>query len=148
MKGSAIEGVLRKHLEVLIKAEKLPLEVSSRQVKIDNDTYDIQVRGEGGTLLLPVKTRETMGGGHSLLFTRDIYKSIRAAVESGYSCVPIVVAESWAGNLVDLRSDLYLYLQVNPNQISLLETLLTDRLQELLPILREIAGQSLINKES
>lgn len=148
LKGSAIEGMLRKHLVVLIEAEKLPLDVSSRQVKIGDETYDIQVKGEGGILLLPVKTRETMGGGHSLLFTRDIYKSIRAAVESGYSCVPVVIAESWAGNLTDLRSDLYLYLQVNPNQISLLETMLSERLRELLPILRAIAGQSLINKES
>ncbi len=147
LKGSAVEKIIRGHLERLIADEKLPLNVSARQVRISDETYDIQVQGERGTLLIPVKTRETMGGGHSLLFTRDIYKSIRAAVESGYSCVPVVIAESWAGDLTDLRSDLYLYLQVNPNQVTLLETLLSERLPELMPILRSITGQSPISRE-
>ena len=68
------------------------------------------------------------------------------ATQDGYRCVPIVIAESWAGNLTDLEADLYLYIQVNPNQLSTVEAILAERLRELLPVLREISGQR-ANKE-
>lgn len=88
-----------------------------------------------------------MGGGHSLLFTRDIYKSILVATQSNYVCVPIVIAEAWAGNLADLKADLFVYIQANPNQLPTVEGLLKERLRELLPLLREIAGQRSISNE-
>lgn len=146
LKGGLLEAAVRRNLGLLISAENLPLKVTARQVKLGDETYDIQVVGESGTLLIPVKTRETMGGGHALLFTRDIYKSILMATQDGYRCVPIVIAESWAGNLTDLEADLYLYIQVNPNQLSTVEAILAERLRELLPVLREISGQR-ANKE-
>lgn len=148
LKGGLIEELVRKHLTLLITAEGLPLNVVTHQVKIGDETYDVQVKGEAGTLLIPVKTRETMGGGHSLLFTRDIYKSILTATESGFTCVPIVIAESWSGNLADLRADLYLYIQANPNQISELELILPEKLRELLPLLAMIAGQDPTKRDS
>jgi hypothetical protein len=107
-------------------------------VKIGDETYDVQVTGKTGSVLLPVKTRETMGGGHSLLFTRDIYKSIWVATDSGYSCVPIVIAESWVGDLNDLKSELYIYIQANPNQVAIVEPLLVQQLEELVPVLESI----------
>jgi hypothetical protein len=58
--------------------------VGDKQIKVEDETYDVQVKGELGTLLIPVKTRETMGGGHALLFTRDIFKSIMVASGQGY----------------------------------------------------------------
>ena len=115
---------MRRNLRELINKHELQLEVSKKQVKIGDETYDVQVIGEAGSILLPVKTRETMGGGHSLLFTRDIYKSILVATENGYDCVPIVIAESWRGNLDDLKSELYIYIQANPNQVTAIEPLL------------------------
>jgi hypothetical protein len=139
LKGTLFEGIVRRGLRALIEKHKLPLRVSDRQVKIGNETYDVQVSGQAGSLLLPVKTRETMGGGHSLLFTRDIYKSILVATENGYRCVPIVIAESWGGNLDDLRSELYIYIQANPNQITAVEPLLAERLEELRPLLEDIS---------
>ena len=142
LKGGLLEATVRRNLSALIASEGLPLEVSAHQVKISDETYDIQVIGPYGTLLIPVKTRETMGGGHALLFTRDIYKSILTATQEGYRCVPIVIAESWTGNLADLQADLYLYIQANPNQLSAIEALLKERLRELLPVLRAMAGQS------
>ena len=139
LKGTLFEGIVRRNLRDLIKKHKLQLEVSKKQVKIGDETYDVQVIGEAGSILLPVKTRETMGGGHSLLFTRDIYKSILVATENGYKCVPIVIAESWGGDLDNLKSELYIYIRANPNQIAAIEPLLKQKLEELLPLLESIS---------
>ena len=141
LKGTLFEGLVRRNIENLILAQELPLQVSGTQVKIDDETYDVQVTGTTGTILVPVKTRETMGGGHSLLFTRDIYKSIMVAADKGYVCVPIVIAEAWTGDLDELRSELYIYIQANPNQVATVESLLTQKLEtELLPLLESING--------
>jgi hypothetical protein len=139
LKGTLFEEMVRRNLREIIATNQMALNVSERQVRIGNETYDVQVVGKQGTLLLPIKTRETMGGGHALLFTRDIYKSILVAVEGGYRCVPILIAESWTGDLENLRSELYLYIPMNPNQITQLEPLLVEKLQLLLPLLAEIA---------
>jgi hypothetical protein len=63
--------------------------VSNREVRIGGETYDVRAVGSRGTILLPVKTRETMGGGHALLFTRDIFKAISVAKENRYGCLPV-----------------------------------------------------------
>lgn len=138
LKGTLFEELVRRELQNLIEKHRLQLQVSKSQVKIGDETYDVQIVGERGTLLLPVKTRETMGGGHALLFTRDIYKTILLATENGYKCVPIVIAESWGGDLDALKSELYIYIQANPNQLTLVEPLLIQQLKELLPLLEEI----------
>lgn len=139
LKGTLFEGIVRRNLRDIIKDHELQLEVSNKQVKIGGETYDVQIMGEAGSILLPVKTRETMGGGHSLLFTRDIYKSIQAATENGYRCVPIVIAESWGGDLDSLESELYIYIQANPNQVTAIEPLLKQELEGLLPLLESIS---------
>ena len=139
LKGTLYEGLVRRNIENLIQAQELPFQVSDTQVKIDDETYDVQITGTARTLLIPVKTRETMGGGHSLLFTRDIYKSIMVAADKGYVCVPIVIAESWTGDLDELRSELYIYIQANPNQVAAVESLLAQKLEiELLPLLESL----------
>lgn len=139
LKGTLFEGIVRRGLESLIGQAELPLEVVQTQVKLADESYDIQITGTSGRLLIPVKTRETMGGGHALLFTRDIFKSILVATEQGFRCVPVVIAESWAGNLEALDSEQFIYIQANPNQIAAIEPLLARELQRLLPILRDIA---------
>lgn len=122
----------------MVRERAWQLEVEDKQVKIGDETYDVQVTGKNGAVLLPVKTRETMGGGHALLFTRDIYKSILVATESGYTCVPIVIAESWIGDLRELNSELYIHIQANPNQVATVEPLLARQLEELAPLLEKI----------
>jgi hypothetical protein len=139
LKGTLFEGLIRRSLEGLIKKAALQLTVNTNEVRINDETYDVQVIGKGGSLLLPVKTRETMGGGHALLFTRDIYKSIMVATKNGYICIPIVIAESWSGDLATLHSDLYIYIQVNPNQLTLIEPILAKELENLIPLLKQIA---------
>ncbi|MBX3058491.1 MAG: hypothetical protein KF770_18670 [Anaerolineae bacterium] len=141
LKGTIFENIVRRHLENLIEKYDLPLTVGKGEVRIHDETYDIQISGPGGSLLMPVKTRETMGGGHALLFTRDIYKSILVATENGYACVPVVIAESWSGDLAALNSELYIYIQANPNQISAIEPLLAQELVSLLPMLERMSGR-------
>ena len=140
LRGTLFEGFVRRNLESLISERELPLQVSRTQVQIDDETYDVQVTGENGSLLIPVKTRETMGGGHSMLFTRDIYKSILVATEQGHICVPIVIAESWTGDLEGLEAELFIYIQANPNQVAAIEPILKQKLEEeLLPLLENIS---------
>lgn len=76
---------------------------------MDDETYDVAVSGSNGTILMPVKTRETMGGGHALLFTRNIHNSITVATNAGNQCLPIVIAESWSGDLDSLPCDYFIY---------------------------------------
>ena len=99
LKGALFEEIVRRLLEELFNKAKLSLKVGDKQVRIKDETYDVQVIGKKGSILVPIKTRETMGGGHAMLFTRDIYKSISVAQENGHKCIPIVVAESWGGDL-------------------------------------------------
>ena len=138
LKGSLFEVIVRRCLRTVLKENGLELIVSDREVRINEETYDVQVSGKAGSILIPVKTRETMGGGHANLFTRDIYKSISVAQGNGYHCLPIVIAESWGGDLKSLASEHYIYIQMNPNQVTAIEPLLTNRLRELAQVFREL----------
>lgn len=139
LKGTLFEGIVRRNLEKLIKQHQLSIQINKTEVRISDETYDVQIIGKNGSILLPVKTRETMGGGHALLFTRDIYKSIMVATENGYTCIPIIIAESWGGDLNTLLSDLYIHIQANPNQLTSVEPLLAEKLETLLPLFKQIA---------
>ena len=134
LKGALFEGIVRTQLRDIFNRNGLNLEVGNREVKINDETYDVEVRGPNGRLLLPVKTRETMGGGHANLFTRDIHKSISVAEESGYHCIPIVIAESWGGDLGSLKCENYIYIKANPNQVVEIEPVLRSRLEEMVPV--------------
>ena len=87
---------------------------------------------------MPVKTRETMGGGHALLFTRDIHKAIAVAKDNGFSCIPVVIAESWGGNLDELNCENYIYIQENPNQLDKINPKLEAELEALVSTFAEI----------
>lgn len=60
LKGSVLEETVRRALSGLIDAEALPLQVSPRQVKIGDETYDVQVIGASKTLLIPVMSLDTI----------------------------------------------------------------------------------------
>lgn len=55
-------------------------------------------------------------------------------------CVPIVIAESWTGDLDVLKSELYIYVQANPNQVTAVELLLSEQLVALIPLLESLKG--------
>lgn len=138
LKGGLFEAIVRSKLVELFKRTKIELKVSPNEVKLHDETYDVEVLGQSKKILMPVKTRETMGGGHALLFTRDIHKSISVAQENGFDCIPVVIAESWAGNLDQLPCENYIYISVNPNQVEKINPLLEAELKKLVPIFSKI----------
>jgi hypothetical protein len=138
LKGGLFEAIVRTQLIDLFKRHKLKLTVTPQEVKINDETYDVEVIGSKNKILMPVKTRETMGGGHALLFTRDIHKSISVAHENGFICIPVVIAESWAGNLDDLPSDIYIYIPVNPNQVDKINPILEQELENIVSVFTDI----------
>lgn len=138
LKGGLFEAIVRTQLTQLFKKHRLKLSVTPQQVTLNEETYDVEIVGETARILMPVKTRETMGGGHALLFTRDIHKSISVAQKNGYTCIPIIIAESWGGNLENLPCDRYIYIQVNPNQVDRIHPLLARHLEEILAVFARI----------
>lgn len=138
LRGTLFEGIVRRCLESLFKKHKLALRIGDKEVRINDETYDVQVYGKTSAILLPVKTRETMGGGHALLFTRDIFKSISVAETAGYVCIPVVIAESWGGKLNELDCKHFVYIQANPNQINRIEPILFDEFERLIPVFKSI----------
>lgn len=81
-----------------------------------------------------------MGGGHANLFTCDIHKSISVARDNGYECIPIIIAESWGGDLKSLGCAHHIYIKANPNQAAEVEKALNDALKRLLPFWKSFAG--------
>ncbi len=114
------------------------LEIANTQVQMEGETYDVSISGAKGTILIPVKTRETMGGGHALLFTRDIHKSISAAHETGYVCIPIIIAESWTGDLESLGCEKTIYIKMNPNRINAVEESLRNEFSGIEDYIRQV----------
>jgi len=140
LKGARFENIVRGLLREIFSTAKLPLAVGEGQIAVNEETYDVHVKAAEKTLLIPVKTRETMGGGHANLFTRDIFKSISVAHENGYECIPIIIAESWGGDLKTLKCKHVVYIQANPNQLDVVQTYLRDALTKLLPVWKELVG--------
>ena len=128
IKGTLFEAIVRRLLSEAFAANKLPLAVHEVELRLEGETFDVSVSGPRGQILIPVKTRETMGGGHALLFTRDIHKSIAAAGKAGFECIPVVIAESWSGDLSSLECRDFIYIDINPNQIDVVEPLLRQEI--------------------
>lgn len=134
LKGVFIQNVVRLTLKEIFENYQINLQLSDKEIKLNEESYDIQLLGNQGRILIPVKTRETMGGGHASLFTRDIFKSISVARENGYDCLPIIIAESWSGNLNNLPCEHYILLSLNPNQIEQVKISLYEELIKLIDI--------------
>lgn len=121
--------------------------VSDREVRIGNESFDasLLLKGKGSTpdgqVLMPIKTRETSGGGHAHLFTRDINSAIAEAKQAGsYFVVCLIVAQQWSDR--ELRhvediSDLTLTLQVSPTEFDMFPDALQQKLDEFI---RDVLG--------
>ncbi|MCS6871949.1 MAG: hypothetical protein RML95_01995 [Anaerolineae bacterium] len=104
------------------------IEVLENQVTIGHETYDvcIQLLDEKNTpvrrILVPIKTRETEGGGHAHLFTRDVRTAVdvarREAVQD-YIFV-VIIASNWSERetvgLVEIVDHL-VHLKTSPNTL-------------------------------
>jgi hypothetical protein len=100
------------------------VQVAPKEVKIGRETFDVVIdliRDNGGVtrILVPVKTRETQGGGHAHLFTRDIKSAIGTAKRAGdYFVIAVIVAQNWdtkeQGEVTSI-SDLALISDESPN---------------------------------
>lgn len=132
IKGTLFEAIVRRLLGELFQQHGMKLNVSDAEIRLQGETYDVSVTGKKGVILIPVKTRETMGGGHAGIFTRDIHKSIHAAYEAGYECIPIIIAESWVADLKSLACKDQIYIDKNPNQVKEVEPLLAAELAKRL----------------
>lgn len=138
IKGTLFEAIVRRNLQNIFLESNFALEVSEVEIRLEGETFDVCVKGPNGRILMPVKTRETMGGGHALLFTRDIHKSINAAHNAGFDCLPIIIAESWSGDLTRLACKDHVYINMNPNQILEVEPLLLSELETRKGIFKEL----------
>lgn len=138
IKGNLFEAIVRRSLSEVLKRNGINLSIDKTQIKLGGETYDVKVSGAQSTILIPVKTRETMGGGHALLFTRDIHKAISVASESGYNCIPVIIAESWIGDLTTLNCQEFIYINKNPNQVNEVEPLLIQEFERLIHVFRAL----------
>jgi len=134
LKGTRFESLVRRLLTELFLAKGLTLTVGEKQITLGDETYDVQVISQSSKILIPVKTRETMGGGHANLFTRDIFKSISVAQENGFLCIPVVIDESWGGDLNSLNCKNFVYIQANPNQIDDISLKLANEFEAMMPV--------------
>jgi len=137
LKGARFEEIVRQALRKTFTEHSLQLKIGDGEIRVNEETYDVQILGNKKDILLPVKTRETMGGGHANLFTRDIFKAISVAHEHGHECIPIIIAESWGGDLKSLKCEHCIYLQVNPNQVEAIAPMLETELEKLVPFFRK-----------
>lgn len=137
-KGTLFEAVVREILKKITREHNIKVQVSDKEIRLEQETYDVSVVGEAKTLLIPVKTRETMGGGHANIFTRDIRESIAKAARNNYAVFPIIVAESWGGNIADLETEDAVVIDLNPNQLEELKPILREKLTEKINILKTL----------
>jgi len=103
------------------------IKIADKQIKIGNHTVDISVElvpkngGLNETLLMPIKTRETEGGGHAHIFTRDIITAIRELKEDAntYHITAVIIAQNWSaselGNIEE-KIDLIFHFCMSPNK--------------------------------
>ncbi len=96
------------------------VQLADKAVLIGNETFDVTINLLDAQdkcvkrVLLSIKTRETEGGGHSHLFTRDI-KSAISAVKFDYPgdfLMVVIVAQSWSERDTKIIRELVDYVAV------------------------------------
>jgi hypothetical protein len=103
------------------------IKIAEKQIKLGKHTIDVSIEltPKNGNdivhLLIPVKTRETEGGGHSHLFTRDLITAISDIKQNLVYChtIVIIIAENWSESeitTIDCEIDLVFYFNMNPNK--------------------------------
>lgn len=103
------------------------VEIADKQIKVGRHTVDVsallypQKDPFPIRLLIPIKTRETEGGGHSHIFTRDVISAITdiKAEKKNDQIVVVIVAENWSPReieTIDNAIDLIFHFNMSPNE--------------------------------
>lgn len=97
-----------------------------KQIKIGNDTIDVSINltdkeNNMSHLYIPVKSRETEGGGHAHLFSRDIITAINniSKVDPSAKFIVVIIAENWDEKELKTISnhiDIIFHFDMNPNE--------------------------------
>ena len=105
------------------------IRIADKQIKIGNHTVDVSAElvskddNRREILLMPIKTRETEGGGHAHIFTRDIIAALRDLKEdeNTYHMTVVIIAQNWSaaelGN-IDNQIDLIFHFDMSPNKFN------------------------------
>jgi hypothetical protein len=103
------------------------VDILPTQVNLENETYDILItltdQFNTRRIFVPIKTRETEGGGHPHLFTRDLSVAIEKVTKKypdSYFAV-ILIAKSWVMREIELLTaqvDFLLMINQSPNQFT------------------------------
>ncbi|GAA1471044.1 hypothetical protein CFELI_13895 [Corynebacterium felinum] len=99
-------------------------EILSTPLKVNRRTYDVVaklIRQDGSIryIILPVKTRETQGGGHAHLFTRDIEQANQDILANFSDAViaSVIIAQNWSDEEITRQKSLHgnvFYFPVSP----------------------------------
>lgn len=102
------------------------VEIADKQIKVGRHTVDVSAllypKSELSPirLLIPIKTRETEGGGHSHIFTRDVISAITdiKAEKRNDHIIVVIIAENWSPReieTIDNAIDLIFHFNMSPN---------------------------------
>lgn len=124
------------------------IRVADSEVNIHGQSFDVAIELLSGGehraehILIPVKSRETEGGGHSYLFTRDIdsaMSAIRQAADEGggpvYWLAAFIIAENWARDQAEHVQDVcdfFVDLAMNPTEFDTLDAETQARLNSFI----------------
>lgn len=135
-KGSAIETYIRTAITEAFSyyyktrgnyGNYVDFKIIDKPLKVKNRTYDVVVTlkksDKEDMIILPVKTRETQGGGHSHLFSRDVEQANQDILEIyPTACIiPVIIAQNWSSEEIHLQEEQYgnvFYFNQNPNSFS------------------------------
>lgn len=103
--------------------------IADKQIKIGNHTVDVSAEliaidgSQKEILLIPIKTRETEGGGHAHIFTRDIIAAVRDLKEDSnkYHIMAVIIAQNWSAlelENIDDQIDLIFHFDMSPNKFN------------------------------
>lgn len=104
------------------------IEIADSQIKLGTHTFDLSVKlklgpNEERLLLIPIKTRETEGGGHAHLFSRDVVTAVsetREIIKNSVICL-VIVARNWSPREIEGIEGLInsvIHFDSNPNSFS------------------------------
>ena len=125
---SAVASALQTYYKTHLNYGLYTVDIEKKQIKIGNDTIDVTINltDKNNTnkkfhVYIPVKSRETEGGGHAHLFSRDIITAIRniKANEPSAKFIVVIIAENWDEtelNTISLDIDIIFHFDMNPNE--------------------------------